>query len=273
MHFTFIALTPIIDAVFLSYQYKFFACELSADGKAELMPPRGKGSPCRPGTANLPTHPDCCSSLEERCSGLVCFVGPGPNPSHKHHEGAARVRYSLQEANEPVEMTEGTTSHSGCNRPPKPHTVCTSSSLQGTSALHTSGSFWVKPQGLSTLCKERWLGDLLLDCHTVTAVWWAASEENLPGALSTIHTAQGHAPRLDLLVWLDQQQQQLPPARFECGLFHCMARAELFALLLSDHPTCLAGSHCLPEPNPPHCSCKPGLCQWDQDILRIIIQP
>jgi len=38
VHFTFIALTPIIDVVFLSYQYKFFACEWSADGKAELKP-------------------------------------------------------------------------------------------------------------------------------------------------------------------------------------------------------------------------------------------
>lgn len=37
MHFTFIALTPIVDVFFLSYQYKNFACKLSGDGKAELM--------------------------------------------------------------------------------------------------------------------------------------------------------------------------------------------------------------------------------------------
>lgn len=37
MHFTFIALTPIIDVVFLSYQYNFFACKLSAEWEAELM--------------------------------------------------------------------------------------------------------------------------------------------------------------------------------------------------------------------------------------------
>lgn len=40
MHFTFIALTPIVDVAFLSYQYKIFACE--CNGKAELMAP-GEG--------------------------------------------------------------------------------------------------------------------------------------------------------------------------------------------------------------------------------------
>lgn len=37
MHFTFIALTPVVDAVFLSYQHNFFACKLSAEWEAELM--------------------------------------------------------------------------------------------------------------------------------------------------------------------------------------------------------------------------------------------
>lgn len=53
MHFTFIALTPVIDVDFLSYQYEFFSMQMecwwksSADGTG-----RGKGSPHRPSTAN-----------------------------------------------------------------------------------------------------------------------------------------------------------------------------------------------------------------------------
>lgn len=53
MHFTFIALTPVIDVDFLSYHYKFFCMQMacwwksSADGTG-----RGKDSPCRPSTAN-----------------------------------------------------------------------------------------------------------------------------------------------------------------------------------------------------------------------------
>lgn len=50
----------------------------------------------------------------------------------------------------------GKAPHLDCNQSPKPCTVCTSPSLVETPALHTSGSFWVKMQVLSTSCKERW---------------------------------------------------------------------------------------------------------------------
>lgn len=62
---------------------------------------RGKGSPCRPRTANLPVLPDRCSSSEEQRSGLA---GPGPNPLHTRHGAVQDVRYDSQEAGRPVEM-------------------------------------------------------------------------------------------------------------------------------------------------------------------------
>lgn len=81
----------------------------------------------------------------------------------------------------------GKAPHSGCNQYPKPHTVCTSSFLAGTSAMHTSGSFWVKTQSLSISSEEGWPGKLLLDCHVVMAAQWAACKENLPAWCSQHH--------------------------------------------------------------------------------------
>lgn len=53
MHFTFIALTPVIDVDFLSYQYKFFRMQMACWWKSSAEGTwRGKDSPCRPSTAN-----------------------------------------------------------------------------------------------------------------------------------------------------------------------------------------------------------------------------
>lgn len=74
MHFTFIALTPVINVDFLSYQYKIFTCKLSDNGKEGLMA-LGEGRALLADQAQQ--TPERCSSSEEECSELV---GSGPVP-------------------------------------------------------------------------------------------------------------------------------------------------------------------------------------------------
>lgn len=105
MHFTFIALSPTIDVAFLSYQYKFFACKLSADGKAALRAlgeGRKEGFSLQPQHSKAPQRPACRSSSEGQRSGLA---GPGANRLLSRREGALqKVGYSLQEADRRVEV-------------------------------------------------------------------------------------------------------------------------------------------------------------------------
>lgn len=61
-----------------------------------------KGLSLQPEHSKPPQHPVCCSSSEQQCSGLV---GPGSNRLLSRREGALqKVRYSLQEADRPVEV-------------------------------------------------------------------------------------------------------------------------------------------------------------------------
>lgn len=205
---------------------------------------RGKGSHCRPSTANLPMHPACCSSSEEQCSGLV---GLGPSPLHKCCEEATQeVRYGLQEADRPEEMRRERL-YIQLVTDLLNHALSVSSSLARTPALHASGSFWVKTWGCSTLCWERWPDELPLDCLCLGQ--WG----ELPKRKTCLMLSAPSIQQKDLspgrACQCHQEQWQLPLAHAEHRLIHHMARPELLALLLSD----------LPLQHPPLARAKPSL--------------
>lgn len=165
MHFTFIALSPTIDVAFLSYQYKFFACKLSADGKAE---PRALGKGRKEGRVlpaapahKAPQRPACRSSPEEQRSGLA---GPGANACSHVVKELCRRSDTACKRQTGVWKRGAKAPRLACNQPRKQCTVCTSSWLAGTLALHSSGSSGVKPRGLSAPCEESWPGELPLHC-------------------------------------------------------------------------------------------------------------
>lgn len=64
MHFTFIAVAPILDVVFLSYQFAVFACKLRAGGRAQAMFQGEEGLFADPAQQPDQTSSDGHSSVE-----------------------------------------------------------------------------------------------------------------------------------------------------------------------------------------------------------------
>lgn len=72
MHFTFIAVAPILDVVFLSYQFAFFVRKLRAGGRVQPMFQGEEGLSADQAQQPEQTSPDGHSSSEE---GLSCSPG------------------------------------------------------------------------------------------------------------------------------------------------------------------------------------------------------
>lgn len=68
MHFTFIVVAPILDVVFLSYQFAFFACKLRAGGRSQAMFQGEEGLFADPAQQPEQISPDGHSFVEEELS-------------------------------------------------------------------------------------------------------------------------------------------------------------------------------------------------------------
>lgn len=214
MHFTFIALTPIVDVSFLSYQYKIFACKLSAMEKQTWWHRERQGLSLQT-THSKPPRASRPLQLLRGTALRACRTWTKPFTHASRSRAGCQIW--LARGRQACGNERGKTPRSACDQPPKSRTVCASPSLVGTPAPRTSGTFWAKTPGLDTPCEERWPGEMPLDwLPAVTAAWWAAPEENLPGALRATRSAEGRAPRWGLRV---------PPGAVMASPCSCWARA------------------------------------------------
>lgn len=139
MHFTFIALTPIVDVSFLSYQYKIFACKLSAMEKQTWWHRERQGLSLQTTHSKPPRASRPLQLL--RGTALRTWTKPFAHASWSR----AGCQIWLARGRQACGNERGKTPRSACDQPPKSRIVCVLPSLVGTPAPCTSGTLNAGP--------------------------------------------------------------------------------------------------------------------------------